>query len=105
MAWRVYVRKYVRAYAKRNPRTNGRHVSEPGRFYVTSLTGWSGDGGNGSRWGTSYQVLDTHYCRRLMFETTKRSAAERVAADLNEGRIGYLNDLRSRQGLERLMPA
>lgn len=60
------------------------------RFRVTSVTGYSGNGGNHSRLATVWQVLDTALCYRIVAEYkgptrggSSRERAEQLAARLN----------------------
>ena len=61
------------------------------RYYVSSITGYSGDGGNDSRLGTVYQVCDARYCCAQVYETQSRSGAEYVCAEANAGKRTYLS--------------
>lgn len=53
------------------------------RFYVTSLTGYSGEGGNDSHEATVYQVIDSALGFALVSQRYTRRAAEGDAARLN----------------------
>jgi hypothetical protein len=78
----------VRLVALDNRREVWPKVSEP-RFVVTSVTGYGGDGGTGSREATVYQVLDWPFNYELCFEAPTRVAAEKCAAALEAGDDSY----------------
>jgi hypothetical protein len=63
-------------------------MSEP-RFVVTSVTGFSGEGGNGARERTVYQVLDAAYCYELVWETYIERVARRGCDVLNSGDLTW----------------
>jgi hypothetical protein len=48
------------------------------RFVVTSVSGYGGEGGNGDHFATFWQVLDSAYCYRLVWEFSGPRAQERA---------------------------
>jgi len=74
-------------------------VTEP-RFVVTSVTGYSGDGGNPARPATIYQVLDRPHNYALVLETAVKRAAERCAVAMNAGDLNFAHRVERRRLLQ-----
>lgn len=53
------------------------------RFYVTSVSGFGGNGGNDSHPITSWQVIDSALAFALVYEAQNERTATRIAAKLN----------------------
>ena len=52
------------------------------RFKVASVTGFSGDGGNGSREATEWYVLDRAHCHRAVWPRRRVQRRDRPATML-----------------------